>query len=128
METDKRRFERYVAEHLALAVFRPNFKKLGKIRDVSRGGLSFEYMTSEGRSEGRMEDSLEIDIFVSGARFHMRRVAVRTIYDQEVVHHDYTFAPLLERRRCGVQFGEMSQDQTEQLVYFLEAHTTGLAR
>jgi hypothetical protein len=123
VKTENRKFERYVVEHLAFAVFRPGFKKLGKIKDISWGGLAFEYITSEGR----MEDSLEIDIFISGARFHMSRVPTKPIYDTKVVTREPTFAPFLEKRRCGVRFGKLTAEQVAQLAHFLETHTTGLA-
>jgi hypothetical protein len=122
VETEKRRFERYMAQDLAFAVFRPRFTKLGKIKDISRGGLAFEYVTSEGR----MEDSREIDIFISGARFHLTRVPAKAIYDTEIVNHGFTFAPFVEMRRCGVQFGELTEVQASQLDDFLKIHTTGL--
>jgi hypothetical protein len=123
VETNKRKFERYLSQDLAFAVFRPRFTKLGKIKDISAGGLSFEYVTSEGE----MDDSPEIDIFMSGSRFHMTRVPAKTVYDSKVVSHDYTFAPFVERRRCGLQFGELTEEQSEQLEDFLKTHTTGLA-
>jgi hypothetical protein len=124
VETDKRKFERYLAQDLAFAVFRPRFTKLGKIKDISAGGLSFEYVSTEGE----IEDSSEIDIFMSGSRFHMTRVPAKTVYDSTVISHDYTFAPLVQRRRCGLQFGELTEEQSEQLKDFLKTHTTGLAR
>jgi hypothetical protein len=74
-----------------------------------------------------MEDSPEIDIFISGTRLHLARVPAKTIYDTKVVNHDYTFSPFVERRRCGVQFGELTEEQAAQLGHFLETHTTGLA-
>ncbi len=124
METENRKFDRYLAEDLAFAAFRPRFVKLGKIKDISQGGLAFEYVTTEGQ----MEDSSEIDIFMSGARFHMTRVPVKAIYDTKVVEHDYTFAPFVERRRCGVQFGELTQEQAAQLEDFFKTHTIGLTQ
>jgi len=123
VETENRKFERYLAQDLAFAVFRPSFTKLGKIKDISKGGLAFEYVTAEGQ----MEDSTEIDIFISGTRFHMTRVPAKTMYDSKVVNHRYTFAPFVERRRCGVQFGELTEEQSAQLEHFIETHTTGLA-
>jgi hypothetical protein len=123
VETEKRKFERYLAQDLAFAVFRPSFTKLGKIKDISKGGLAFEYVTPEGQ----MEDSTEIDIFISGTRFHMARVPAKTMYDTKVVNQDYRFAPFVERRRCGVQFGELTEEEAAQLGHFLETHTTGLA-
>jgi hypothetical protein len=123
VESEKRRFARYVAQDLAFAVFRPSFTKLGKIKDISKGGLAFEYVTAEGQ----MEDSTEIDIFISGTRFHVTRVPAKTMYDSKVANDDYTFAPFVERRRCGLQFGELTKEQAAQLTHFLETHTTGLA-
>ena len=123
VETEKRKFERYLAQDLAFAVFRPSFTKLGKIKDISKGGLAFEYVTAEGQ----MEDSTEIDIFISGTRFHVTRVPAKTMYDSKVANDDYTFAPFVERRRCGLQFGELTEEQAAQLGHFLETHTIGLA-
>ncbi|MBW1741830.1 MAG: PilZ domain-containing protein, partial [Deltaproteobacteria bacterium] len=121
VETEKRRFRRFIAQDMAFAVFRPHFTKLGKIKDISRGGMAFEYVTFEGAKE----DSGEIDLFVSGARFHLSRMPAQTVYDSGVADNHYTFSPFVERRRCAVQFGELTQEQTTQLNHFLETHTTG---
>jgi len=108
---------------MAFAVFRPHFTKLGKIKDISRSGMAFEYVTFEGAKA----DSGEIDLFVSGARFHLARMPAQTVYDTGVVNNHYSFSPFVERRRCGVKFGELTEEQATQLRHFLETHTTGLA-
>jgi hypothetical protein len=123
VQTEKRKFRRFLAQDMAFAVFRPHFTKLGKIKDISRGGMAFEYVTFEGPKE----DAAEIDIFVSGVRFHLPKMPVQTIYDSSVVNDHYTFSPFVERRRCGVRFGDLTEEQVAQLKYFLETHTTGLA-
>lgn len=122
VDTEKRKFRRFLAQDMAFAVFRPHFTKLGKIKDISRGGMAFEYVTFEGPKE----DTAEMDIFISGVRFHLPRMPVQTVYDSSVVNDHYTFSPFVERRRCGVQFGELNEEQAAQLKYFLETHTTGI--
>jgi hypothetical protein len=121
VKTDKRTFQRYLVQDLAFAVFRPQFTKLGKVRDISRSGLSFEYVTSEGRKE----DSLEMDIFISGARFHLANLPVKTIYDSKVGGDKYSLTPFVERRRCGVEIGELTDTQRSQLEYFIHNFGTG---
>jgi hypothetical protein len=123
VESEKRKFRRFLAQDMAFAVFRPYFTKLGKIKDIGKGGMAFEYVTFEGPKE----DTAEMDIFVSGARFHLAKIPVHTIYDSSVVNDHYTFSPFVERRRCGVRFGELTDEQTSQLKHFLETHTSGLA-
>jgi hypothetical protein len=123
VETDKRKFRRFIAQDMAFAVFRPHFTKLGKIKDISRGGMAFEYVTFEGEKK----DSGEIDLFVSGARFHLSRIPAQTVYDSVVAKNHYSFSPFVERRRCAVQFGELNEEQMTQLRHFLETHTRGLA-
>ena len=123
VETEKRKFRRFLAQDMAFAVFRPHFSKLGKIKDISGSGMAFEYVTFEGAKE----DSGEIDLFVSGARFHLPRMPAQTVYDNSVANDHYSFSPFVERRRCGVKFGELTEEQNTQLRHFLETHTTGLA-
>jgi hypothetical protein len=123
VETENRKFRRFIAQDMAFAVFRPHFTKLGKIKDISKGGMAFEYVTFEGAKK----DSGEIDLFVSGARFHLSRIPAETVYDCSVGNDHYTFNPFVERRRCAVQFGEFTEEQATQLRHFIETHTTGLA-
>jgi hypothetical protein len=122
LETEKRKHRRFLAQDMAFAVFRPYFTKLGKVKDISKSGMAFEYVTFEGAKE----DSEEIDLFVSGTRFHLSRMPAQTVYDSSVVNDHYSFSPFVERRRCGVKFGELTEEQATQLRHFLETYTTGL--
>lgn len=123
VEMEKRKSRRFLAQDMAFAVFRPYFTKLGKVRDISKSGMAFEYVTFEGAKE----DSGEVDLFVSGTRFHLSRIPAQTVYDSGVANDHYSFSPLVERRRCGVKFGELTEGQAKQLRHFIETHTTGLA-
>ena len=125
MKTERRKFTRFLAQNTAFAVLRPHFTKLGKIKDISRGGLAFEYEYIA--YEGRKEDSSGTDIFLSAGRFYLFRIPSKIIYDIKIVEENQTFIDRFERRRCGLQFGELTEEQAAQMEFFLNNHTTGTA-
>lgn len=124
METEQRKCKRLLPQDTVFAVFRPNFTKLGKIKDISRGGLSFEYVAAH---EGEKRDLLEIDIFVPGDRFYLPRLPYKIIYDMKIVLEYQTFPDGMERRRCGLQFGDLTENQAAELDLFLKNGTRGTA-
>jgi hypothetical protein len=123
VETERRKFTRLLAEDTAFAVLRPHFTKLGKIKDMSEGGLAFEYIAYEGQKE----DTSGMDIFLSGDRFYLGRIPCRIRYDIKIAERYQTPIDRIERRRCGLQFGELTDEQAAQLEFFLKNHTTGTA-
>ena len=123
VETERRKFMRFLAQDKAFAVLRPHFTKLGKIKDISGGGLAFEYIAYEGQKEG----SLGIDIFLSNNRFYLARLPCKIRYDIKIAERHKISMDRIERRRCGLQFGELAEEQAAQLKFFLKNHTTGTA-
>jgi len=119
MEAERRKFRRLLAQDLTFAVLRPHFTNLGKVKDISEGGLAFEYILNETQNPA----STEIDIFVSGNRFYLPRIPCKIIYDMEIVEEYES----VERRRCGLQFGALTKEQAAKLDFFLKNHTTGTA-
>jgi len=96
---------------------------LGKIKDISRGGLAFEYIAHEGQKRG----SSEIDILITGDRFYLPKIPSKKIYDIKIGEENEISIDRLETRRCGLQFGELTEEQAAQLDFFLKNHTTGTA-
>jgi hypothetical protein len=92
---------------------------LGKVKDISRGGMALEYVLIETQYGG----SSEIDIFLSGDSFYLPRIPSKIIYDIKIVEKFRS----LETRRCGVQFGDLTEEQAANLDFFLKNHTTGTA-
>ena len=112
METERRKFTRFLAQDTAFAVLRPHFTKLGKIKDISEGGLAFDYIAYAGQKE----DSSGIDIFLSGNGFYLGRIPCKTKYDIKISERYQASTDHMEMRRCGLQFGELTEEQAAQLA------------
>ena len=115
---ERRKFIRYKVNKDAFAVIRTGDNKLGRICDVSKGGLSFEYITKGEPSKGLTE----LDIFTTENDFYLKLLPVQVIMDS-TVESEHVFSSL-EMRRLGVQFGEMTPNQMSKLDYFLQHHTS----
>ena len=118
---ERRKHKRYLAKKGAFAAVRPLYVKIGRIIDISQGGLAFRYMVTDSQEDA----SDELDIFLIGNVFHLDRIPLRIICDLKVSE---TPSPRSSRiRRCGLQFGELTQDQMLQVDYFIQHHTVGEA-
>ena len=113
---EKRAFKRFGARRGSFAVTTAPHK-LGRILDISKGGLSFTYV---GEEKGPQTD-IELDIFITGMGFKSKSIPYRTIADFEV-EKKYEFSSV-NMRRCGVMFRQLSLDQTSQIDDFLQNHT-----
>ena len=117
METEQRKFKRLLPQNLTFAVIRPHFSNLGKVKDISKGGLALEYVLNETQNAG----SSEIDIFLTDDSLYLRSIPSKIIYDREI-DEEYQS---VETWRCGLQFGDLTPTQKSQLEYFLQNHTKG---
>ena len=126
VKKERRKFVRFEPVKGAFLVFRPEFAKLGRIQDISMGGLGYRYTVAEGM-EGSPECPVrcEIDIFLSGNQFYLRRLPCRVAYDIRV-KNDQQDPPdvTLESKRCGLQFMDAAKSDPEKLKFFLDNHTT----
>lgn len=123
MKTERRKFSRFLAQDTAFAVLRPAFSKVGKIKDISGGGLAFHYIGYDGQQK----DSSEMDIFLcEEGGFHLSKIPCKIIHDYKV--DDYqTSIHRIETRWCGVEFRGLTEEQAAELEFFLKNHTTGTA-
>ena len=117
MDTERRKFKRLLPRDLTFAVFRPHFANLGKVKDISKGGLALEYVLNETKITGFSE----IDIFLSGYPFYMSRIPSKIIYDKNINGEYRTEGT----RQCGLKFEDLAPEQTSQLQYFLRNYTKG---
>lgn len=99
---------------------RPEFAKLGKLMDISSGGLCFEYITREDGVTA--SDGLEIDMFISGNGYYLPNVPCNLAYDVKI-KNGIAFTVSLEYRRCGLKFTGLNENQLDQLEYYLTHHT-----
>ncbi len=121
MESERREDVRFMAKNNSYASFGPGFTKVGSLKDISKGGLSFEYIFYE---ELDKEPSSQVDIFLSMNGFHLESVPCRMVYD---VPHRTSTNNLFIVKRCGLSFEDLTQEQAIQLYFFLENHTSGIA-
>lgn len=126
MNAERRRTLRLHPKELTFVVLRPEFSKSGELLDISRGGLCFQYLfkSNPGRD---VATSLKIDIFIINNGYYLPKVPCTLVYDVE--KKEATSFPIsLEIRRCGLQFGELSKEQTRQVELYLSHHTEGMRK
>jgi hypothetical protein len=119
METERRKHTRLLSQDNAFAALGSNYSKVGKIKNVSRGGLAFEYIVGEEEEE----ISCQVDIFLIGQVFHLSGIPCRPVYDEvtQVLNANNHYVKVLTTKCCGIQFGELNEDVKVQLERFIEA-------
>ena len=119
-KAEKRKHSRFAVSGNAYAAYKNGLTKVGKIKDVSLGGLSFEYI-DEGYST---RQTGQIDIFTSGKAFYLPRIPVQIVYDISNPYRDGEERPYfstIDMNRCGIRFGQLNVDQTADLQRFIRS-------
>ena len=120
MGSEKRKYVRFAPQDKTFAALRSGFKKVGKVHDISIKGLGFTYLdpSEENNTDA---DSSKVDIFLSDDGFHLANVPCRVVYDAERSPSDIIC--MIKANKCGLNFGKLTKDQSEQLEYFIKNHT-----
>lgn len=104
---------------IAFAVIKSKPTRMGEIVEISRKGLSFEYIDNEKLCSNHAE----MDILVVDDNFHLSRVPFKLV-QETLVEADIPFNSL-QMKRMTVQFNELSFHQKRKLNHFLERYTFG---
>ena len=115
---ERRKHKRFKADYGAYAVLGPETSKLGQIKDISMGGLAFKYLADESRSNG----TGELDIIIRQNSLCVKKIPIQTVSDFELAREN-AFSTVRLRQQ-GVQFDELTPDQTSQLEFLLKHHTS----
>jgi len=101
---------------IACDVFRSKPIKLGRIDNISMGGLVFRYIESQTKSN----ESFVLDILLADCGFYLGNLLFKTISDIEV----YEDLPIdsVKTRQLRVQFKKITPEQKIQLDYFIRNH------
>lgn len=105
---DSRKCERYQVKDGLIALD----SVYGELIDISFGGLSFRYSAYEKL----LRKPVEFGIIFGG----------ETLYFDNIPLENVTDLPLDDDgniRRCGMQFGELSQEELARLARFIREHT-----
>lgn len=124
MRSERRKYTRFLAEKDVYAALGTNFNKVGKLKDISIGGLAFEYI---GYTENCVQDSSMVAIFHSHNEFHLPNLVCRLICNLTIAddNDDSEFIRQYARYRCAVQFGDITAKQRKQLEFFINHYTCG---
>ena len=126
MDTERRKYVRFLVQPNAYAALGASYTKIGKICDVSMGGVAFEYYS--GKEVLNQHDST-VTIFITVNNFYLENIPCQMISDQpksssnkaSMLNSNYVV------KRCCLQFVNISEDQRQRLDYFLNHHTHGIA-
>jgi hypothetical protein len=124
MNLEKRKYVRFAAPANAFAAVRSGLKKVGKVHDISINGLGFSYL-EHLREENPEITFSNVDIFLSDNRFHLSNVSCRVAHDTEK-SSPHT-SGMIKMNRCGLHFGKLTKDQSEQLDFFIKNYITGIS-
>ena len=115
---ERRQDVRYRVREGAFAVL-PDCRIVGEIVDISKGGLALRYIIGNEDLSG----SSGLDILFAGGKFHLAGVPIRTVSDS--VMPDDFYSDSVTTRRRGIQFGEMTPEQRNEVKSFIGKHTRG---
>ena len=121
MQVERRWFKRYVVHEKELEVFSRQLKIQGKLKDISRGGLSYIYMPFNG--EAAQSEVIDV-IGTSPQRLYMQGLVCKMIYDIVVLSEDRGFRGIKTRLR-GLEFDCLSEKQRQKVTGVIERYDSG---
>lgn len=123
METEKRKDKRVLVGDEVIVALRNKSSRVGRVKDISIGGLSFEHIYDEDLER----EPLKRDLSLWVNNFSMFNLPCRVVYDIPISEPpEYDILTIhFKTRRCGVQFETLTEYQRAQLDYFLKTYTGG---
>ena len=126
--TNRRQFHRYHTPEATFAVVSPDHGTLGIVKDVSKGGLFFEYLALENPKEVFEAGSKRaISIFRSGSNFFIEGISCEIIRDIPGFS-EHSQKGSLPVNGCAVKFGALPPAETERLDSFFSHCKNGQKR
>ena len=121
MKKDLRAYDRRIPLGNVYAALGRKYERVGKLIDLSLGGLAFEYITGVNSSL----ESSQINIFKVGEVFNLHNLPCRIVYDIPLppVRDGIEALKRSRNRRCGVIFDNLLEESYVNLTLFLESHT-----
>jgi hypothetical protein len=118
---DKRRYSRFPVEENVLVALQNGTNRIGKVKDIGLGGLSFEHIYEEDLMEGDSKKSLILMI----NDFSLPKIPCRVVYNLPLqIPPEYdSLAIQLTTKRCGIEFESLNDEQVARLELFLKTHT-----
>ncbi len=118
---DKRKYSRVIIEENGIVALHNGVNRIGKVKDISQGGLSFEHIYEEDFMENKSWRSLTLLIH----DVNLSKIPCRIIYNHPIqTPSEYDqLAIRLTTRRCGIEFESLTDEQIAQLDLILTTCT-----
>ena len=113
---ERRRHKRFRVTTGSCAYCRSYPGKVGQIIDVSQRGLAWSYVTNKDQ----VFSPRELDIVLPDGGVYLNKLPCRTISDFDT---DDGTSIKFATRRCGVEFGDLTDDQRSALNHFIQHYT-----
>lgn len=112
MIDERREFMRHQIKPHTIFLYSNNSPVKGWVKDISKGGMSFEYSMFE-----ECEPKPEISIILASDTlpFYLPDIPCKTIYDIRVEKNDRPFKKT-GNRHCGVQYKKLDPKMLEKLM------------
>ena len=127
---ENRKYARYQVPEGSFVTLGPSSAIMGQILDISMGGLAFRYINNHSKTP--IQESYA-DIYLTEGDLCLASVPIRAVSDFDAPDTVTCKAdgplPVSCRgmRRCGVEFGEMTEAQMAQLTQCIQSQSIGTA-
>ncbi len=114
---ERRKYKRFKTRPGVNAVLMPNYQKLGKIINISLGGLAFHYYIID--NEDRSEEFFELNIFANNS-ICLENVPFIQISENRI-DNDMPFDSMVRMQR-GIAFKEFSPELRADMIKLIKTH------
>ena len=116
MKSERRKFNRYIAKNDGFHIFSHGSEIIGKLIDISKSGLAYQYNSIEGK---KLEANLIHIMWAGLHRFYLFNVICKTIYD---IRNPAEIQSLTgaDTRRRGLQYDKLTENQQDKLELLLK--------
>ncbi|MBW1899809.1 MAG: hypothetical protein JRI61_12240 [Deltaproteobacteria bacterium] len=121
-----RRHERHMITDGTLVVLEPDFALIGKIVDISHGGLSFHYKGNKEIMSDSCEVSFVLDDATSNIKYGPFKFSTNIISDAKIEYKNLNNSAAM--KCCRMKFQGLSYYQKLWVEDCIRNHTTGPAQ
>jgi len=115
---EQRKHKRFSPKDLAFVVSERFLYGVGTLVDISGGGVAFQYTHDSGDDKDLLKGSIKLDLFKSEPSRNVAGIDCNVVYDTAVPWKIGIFGNY-RLRRCGVEFGQLAEDQLRELHSFI---------
>lgn len=107
-------FDKMSMGEIAVTVYKTGPEKLGQIKNISLGGLAFDYVYGKNKNPKKYE----LDVLMTEHGIYLHNIPYRTISDN-VIPDDVNLDDVIVRRHA-IRFGRLSTSQKTKLKTLLD--------